>query len=149
MKELAENLNPFKMKKLFIAVPIIGTMLFNSSCTKEPETVTETITVTDTVNVVQNNSVGIYLKEFEQLDFGNSTYGMAIGDYTVQNVGEKKITSLKIVFEAQTMDGSKYTTTDYRSDIAVGDEISAQYYIDTADKKCQFVRVKSIEITTI
>jgi hypothetical protein len=31
------------MKKLLFAVPIIGTMLFSVSCTKEPETVTGTV----------------------------------------------------------------------------------------------------------
>ena len=134
------------MKKLFIAVPILGMFLFNS-CKKETEIIieTETITVTDTVSV--SNSIAVYLEPFDQLDLGNGDYGMAELNYSVQNIGEQNIDVLKIVFEAETMDGSKYVGTDYHTDLDIDDDISSQLYITTADKECKAIKVKEIEVT--
>lgn len=126
------------MASLFV---VAGT----TSCTKEPEVVTETITVTDTVSV--SNSVAIYMEPFDQLDFGNGDYGMAELNYTVKNVGEQKIGSLKITFEAETKDGSKYVGTDYQTDLAINSDVSSQLFITTADKECSSIKVKEIEIT--
>jgi hypothetical protein len=132
------------MKKLFIAVPLMGMIFFNS-CKKETETITETVTVTDTLSV--SNSIAVYMEPFDQLDFGNGSFGMTELNYSVQNIGEQDIDALKIVFEAETMDGSKYVGTDYQTDLKINDDVSSQLYISTADKECKFVKVKEVEIT--
>ena len=82
------------MKKLLFAVPIIGTILFSVSCTKEPGTDTETVTVTqtdtvfisstDTITVTktdtldESTTVTIIIEEFDQIYFSSTdTYASA------------------------------------------------------------------------
>lgn len=126
------------MKKLFIAVPLMGMFLLNS-CKKETETVIET----------QNETVVITLKPFEQTYYSSSLgYGSVTVDYSANNQGDKKINSLEVKFEATTTDGSRYNGSDYIFDIDVNDNISSQVFISVADKECESVRVKEVEITT-
>ena len=136
------------MKKLFISIPFIAVVAF-SSCEKEPETITETVTVTDTLTVTQNNSVGLYLEKFEQIYIGAGFgYGAATQNYSVTNLGEKKISVLEVKFEAKTSDNSTYTANDFIFDLGVGETTSSQGYISTADKECSAVKIKEIEITS-
>jgi hypothetical protein len=136
------------MKKLFIAVPLMGMFLFNS-CKKETEIIieTETVSVTDTLSVSISNSIAVYMEPFDQLDFGNGDFGMAELNYSVQNIGEQDIDFLEVVFEAETVDGSKYVRTDYHTNLNINDDVSSQLYIITADKECKNIKVKEIEIT--
>jgi hypothetical protein len=126
------------MKKLFIAVPLIGAM-FLTSCKKETETITE----------IQNNSVAISLEEFNQ-DYYSSLgyYSSATQNYSVTNIGDKEISSLKVKFEATTSDNSTYTASDYIFDLGVGETVSSQAYISVADKECASVQATEVEITT-
>lgn len=119
------------------------------SCTKEPQTITETITVTetDTVTTVVSHSIAVYLEPFEQSDWGASGFSAVDQNFTLENISDVKLNTVKITFEALTTDNSKYTASDYTFDIEPGDQISSQGFISTASKECSSVRVKAIEIT--
>lgn len=142
------------MKKLFIAVPLMGVLFFNSSCKKdEPETitVTETVTVTDTLTVTEtlNNSVAITMEPYSQIFIGGGYgYGSVSQNFSATNIGDKKISYLFITFEAKADDGSIYTGTGSLTDIGINETISGQTYISTGDKECKSIKVKEVEITT-
>lgn len=137
------------MKKLFIAAPLLGALLFNSSCKKEPEVIVETVTVTDTLTITQNNSVGLSLQPFNQIYIGAGFgYGSATVDYSVNNLGDKKISTLKVTFEATADDNTTYTAIDYIFDLEVGETTNSQGYVSTSDKECKSIKVKELEITT-
>lgn len=126
------------MKKLFIAVPLMGMFLFNS-CSKETETVIET----------RNETVIVEVNPFEQTYYSASLgYSSATVNYSVSNQGDKEISSLLVKFEATTADGSIYSGSDYIFDLDVNDIISSKAYISVADKECKSVKVKEVEITT-
>ena len=136
------------MKKLLIAVPLICALFFNSSCKKDVET--ETIYITDTLTVLQDKSVAIYLEPVKQdyYSYDNSWAIYSTVDYSATNLGEKKISTLKVNFEAKTEDGGTYTSSDYIFDLEVGSNVNSQALISVASKKCTSVKVKSLEITT-
>lgn len=126
------------MKKLFIAIPMMGGILFNS-CTKEPETIIET----------QNETVVVTVEPFEQEYYSFSDdYSSVTVDYSANNQGDKEISSLQVKFEATTTDGSIYSGSDYIFDLEVGDNISGNVYINVSGKECNTVKVKEVEITT-
>jgi hypothetical protein len=126
------------MKKLFITVPLMGMFLFNS-CSKETETVIET----------ENETVVVVLNPFEQTYYSPTLgYSSATVNYSVNNQGDKEISSLLVKFEATTSDGSIYSGSDYIFNLAVNDIISSQVYISVADKECKSVKIKKVEITT-
>ncbi len=134
------------MKKLFIAVPLICAMFFNSSCKKDVET--ETIYITDTLTVLQNNSVAITMDPFDQTYYSSlGYYSMVSQNFSVTNIGDKKIDYLTVTFEAITKDGAKYNGSGYIQDIGINETISGSTYITVGDKECASIKVKSVEIT--
>ena len=137
------------MKKLLIAVPVVCAFFFQS-CEKDSETVTETITVTDTVTVNQNRSVAFYLSPLKQdyYDWSSEWALYATMDYSVSNIGDKKIVSLTVNFEGKTEDGSTYSGVDYFSNITVGKTLSSQVLVSVASKKCTSINITDFEIIT-
>lgn len=126
------------MKKLFIAVPLMGMFLLNS-CKKETETIIET----------ENETVVIALDPFEQTYYSPTLgYSAVTVDYSANNQGDKEVSSLEVTFEATADDGSVYTGSDFIFNLGVNDNISSQVYIQVADKECKSVKVKEVEITT-
>ena len=152
------------MKKLLFAVPIFGTMLFSISCTKEPETITETVTVTqtdtvyvnstDTITVTQTDTLderttaAIIIEKFDQLYFSSTdTYASAEVFYAGLNLGDEKISMVSFECEALAADATTYTTTAYLFDLWPNIKSSDKVYIDTDGKKCLSVSVKSVMVT--
>ena len=135
------------MKKLFIAVPLVCAMFFNSSCKKD-EAETETIYITDTLTVLQNNSVAITLDPFDQTYYSSLGYYSSVSqNFAVTNIGDKKIDYISVNFEAITKDGAKYNGSGFIQNIGVNETISGSTYITTGDKECTSLKVKSVEIT--
>jgi hypothetical protein len=126
------------MKKLFIAVPLMGMILFNS-CKKETETIVET----------ENETVVIALEPFEQTYYSPTLgYSSVTIDFSANNQGDKEVSSLQVKFEATTADGSIYSGSDYIFNLGVDENLSSQAYIQVADKECKSIKVKEVEITT-
>jgi uncharacterized lipoprotein YajG len=143
----SEKQNHF-MKKLFIAVPLMGMFLFNS-CKKETETIIETETIVETVTEIENKTIIIALDPFQQTYYNASLgYSSVVVDYSAYNQGDKKISTLEVRIEATTADGSVYVGSDYIFNLDVDDNVSSQLYISVADKECKSIKVKEVEITT-
>lgn len=143
------------LKRHFLLLPIVTLLLFLTSCKKEEAktitiTITETVTVTDTVTVTETvtESVAIVMKPIEQDYFSSlGYYGSVKLDYSVTNLGDKKIDWIDITFEATTKDGSKYNVTGMIWDIEAGETISDLAYGTVAEKECTSLKVKKVEIT--
>ena len=120
----------------------MGMLIFNSSCKKDEEP--ETITVTETVN----QSVAIGMEPLQQTFYSSlNTYSSVSLNYSATNIGDKKIDFLDVTFEATAKDGSKYNGLGVITDIEVGETISANSYITVGEKECTSVKVKTVEIT--
>jgi len=148
------------MKKLFIAIPMIGALLFNFSCIIEsdPETVTivETVTVTDTLTITDTlavtntskESVVLSVSPYQQEYYNNLNYYSVVTlIYKVTNIGDKKITLASTSFEATAMDGATFNGSGTIENIGINETISDTTFISVDQKECTKVEVKTVELT--
>ena len=147
------------MKKVLLSIPLLY-LLAATSCEKEPEVVTETVTVTDTVTVTKTDTITVTVKDTLDQSVAvtvepyTQTYYTSLGYYSsvtqnfsVTNLGSEEYDWVRITFEATTADGAKYSGSSSVFDLAVGETLSGQAYISVADKQCTSVKVKKVEVT--
>ena len=140
------------MKKILLSIPLLY-LLAATSCEKEPEVITETVTVTETdtitvtVKDTLDQSVAITVEPYTQTYYTSLGYYSSVSqNFSVTNLGSEEYDWVSVTFEATTADGAKYTGASSVYNLGVNETLSGQAYISVADKECVSVKIKKTEV---